>query len=104
MIEIFEGIPLLHAILKNRKLDRADYRLMKYVVQEDYKEGLLLHNALTGQLLELSKEETEWLKNLPSADRDWTEKMVKDYFLVPSDENEQKIFDTVLFFLIERTV
>ena len=42
------------------------YRLMRYVLRADHESKILLHNAVTGQLVVLEEEESETLNRLPA--------------------------------------
>ena len=66
MKTISEGRQNITQIWGYQKPDNIRYRLMKYVLQLKVKEGLLLHNVVTGQLVLLTEEEEEEISNLPN--------------------------------------
>ena len=66
------------------------YRLMKYILQVDVEDGLLLHNCVTRQLIHLSKEEAEQLSGLPAQPSETMQGLIENHFLVPEDFDEFK--------------
>ena len=67
------------------------YRLMKYVLQLETDEGILLHNVITGQLVLADVQETRMLQELPCAYCSETmNQLIENYFLVPTLEDEKQ--------------
>ena len=52
---------------KQRINETEEYRLMHYVLRVDHDGKVLLHNVVTGQLVELEQDEAEVLEKLPIA-------------------------------------
>ncbi len=80
----------IEKIWGKQTLKDTQYRLLKYVLQTEYEDGLLLHNVVSGELIQLNKEEKELLEMFPSkADSNCSE-LIEKHFLVPVDYNEKK--------------
>lgn len=90
MKTISEGRQNITQIWGYQKPDNIRYRLMKYVLQLKVKEGLLLHNVVTGQLVLLTEEEEEEISNLPNTVLGRLEELIQNHFLVPEAFNEYK--------------
>jgi len=73
---------------KQRIRDGNTYRMMRYVLREDYNGRLLLCNIVTGQLVALDQHEANLIDNLPCKYNQSMESMVTDHFLVPMDYDE----------------
>lgn len=78
---------------KQRIDDVVTYRLMRYVIRVDQDNKVLLHNVVTGQLVELEQTETEMLDKLPMGFESVMEQLVADHYLVPVEyaEDEQVV-------------
>lgn len=68
----------------------TNYRLMKYLLQSEVEDGILLHNCVTGHLVLLTSEEAELLHALPSEPTESMRELIADHFLVPEGYNEYK--------------
>ena len=66
------------------------FRLMRYVIRFDHNGQVLLHNAVTGQLILLDRNEKELLETLPCAYADGMDPLIDLHFLVPADTDEHK--------------
>lgn len=66
----------------------AVYRMMRYVIRVDHDNKVLLHNAVTGQLIVLDAEEAEELDSLPNRYTPHLETLVRLFFVVPESFNE----------------
>ena len=70
--------------------ETGTYRLMHYVLQVEHEDKVLLHNVVTGQLVELEKEEQELLEKLPMKYSSGMEQLVTDRYLVLEGFDEYK--------------
>ena len=95
MKNILEGNADIKKILGKQKPQQAKYRLMKYVLQNKCDDGILLYNAITGQLVLLDVEEARILNSLPSISEQKTFELIENYYLVPEDYDEKKIVNTL---------
>lgn len=68
----------------------TNYRLMKYLLQSEVEDGILLHNCVTGHLVLLTSEEAELLHALPSEPTEAMHELIADHFLVPEGYDEYK--------------
>lgn len=66
------------------------YRFMKYLLRVECKDGTLLHNNVTGQLILLSKEEVKVLSNSPIGPTEKNQELISNHFLVPEDFDEYR--------------
>lgn len=73
---------------KQRINETGVYRLMYYVLRVDYDGSVLLHNNVTGQLVELEQVEAGMLEKLPMAYDPVLEQLVTEHYLVPEDYDE----------------
>ena len=66
---------------------------MRYVIRVDQDNKVLLHNVVTGQLVELEQTETKMLDKLPMGFESVMEQLVADHYLVPVEyaEDEQVV-------------
>lgn len=76
---------------KQRVKTGTKYRLIKYVLRAECKDGTLLHNVITGQLVLLSSEQTQALETLPAEARGILNELIKEYFLVPIEYEDKEI-------------
>ncbi|MBR3740552.1 MAG: radical SAM protein [Clostridia bacterium] len=75
---------------KQRIKETDVYRLMRYVLRVDHEGKVLLHNAVTGQLAELSREEAAMLEKLPAVYDPVMEQLAAGHFLVREGFDEYK--------------
>lgn len=75
---------------KQRINETEEYRLMHYVLRVDHDGKVLLHNVVTGQLVELEQDEAEVLEKLPIAYNPGIEQLVTEHYLVPKGFDEYK--------------
>ena len=73
-----------------QKVRDTSYRLLTYTLPTDWEEGLLLHNVMTGELLQLDQEEKLFLESLPGRVPDQYRDLIEKHFLVPEDYDERK--------------
>ena len=66
------------------------FRLMRYVVSIIYEGKTLLHNVVTGQLVELDSIENSILEGLPKEYSPEMNSLIDSYFIVPVDFDEHK--------------
>ena len=83
MITIVEPIVHIDRVWGKQKIiEDGKYRLMQYVLRVDYDGKVLLHNTVSGQLVELSQAEAEALNELPTAYKPAMEALIRDHYLV----------------------
>ena len=70
------------------KPKETTYRLMKYILRIAVKDGILLHNNVTGHLIHLTSEEAELLSKLPVAPTESERELIANHFLVPVSFDE----------------
>lgn len=73
---------------KQKIVTNYTYRLMKYVIHTNCEGNHLLHNVITGQLVELDQEETKVLTGVPLRYTSTMDKLIECHFLVPEDYDE----------------
>ncbi|QUA54029.1 radical SAM/SPASM domain-containing protein [Aristaeella lactis] len=78
---------------KQRIKEENTYRMMKYVMRVDGDDKVVLHNVVTGQLVELDPTEAEILTHLPEKYCDSMAQLIDDHYLVPNefDEHQQVV-------------
>lgn len=89
MKNIIDGNSNVKKLLGKQTQKDVEYRLMKYVLQEECEDGVLLHNSITGKMVLLECEEIDILNALPSRRTDAMAALIDDYFLVPTYYDEQ---------------
>ena len=90
---IVKGKEKILRLLGKQRLQNVLYRKMRYVLQTECSDGLLLHNVITGQMVLLDHEETQAIESLPCKSNDITRLLIEDYYLVPVEYDEK---DTVV--------
>lgn len=90
MKTINEGNSNICMILGKQEIKVAKYRLMKYLLDAESNEGILLQNTITGQMVLLNAEEESLIKNLPDNVNENMKPLVESFFLVPEDYNEKQ--------------
>lgn len=75
---------------KQQIKENDTYRMMRYVLRVDHDGKVLLHNAVTGQLVVLSQVEAEILDSLPATYAPVMEALACDHYLVPEDYDEHQ--------------
>lgn len=75
---------------KQRINETEVYRLMRYVLRVEHDGKTLLHNVVTGQLVELEQEEIQILEKLPAVYSPVMNQLVTKHYLVPEDFDEYK--------------
>lgn len=78
------------ALTEQKITNEEKYRLLLYVKTLDVKDGLLLYNLITEELIFLDDEEKGILKN--NSLSELKEKLIKKWFLVPMDFEDQKLY------------
>jgi len=84
---ISKGSSLVQKVLKKFNTEGENLRLMRYVVDAPVKDGILLYNLLTLEMVLLSDDEYNRLAELDYLKQNW--------FLVPDNTNEQELADLV---------
>lgn len=75
---------------KQQICETETYRLMHYVLRVDHDDKVLLHNVVTGQLVELDQDEKKVLEDLPQKYNPVMEQLVTEHYLVPEGFDEYK--------------
>ena len=75
---------------KQRVHEKARYRLMHYVLRVDHGDTVLLHNVVTGQLIALTREESQLLEKLPTDYSSEVKQLINAHYLVPEDNDEHQ--------------
>ena len=75
-------------LIGNQKPKDVEYRLLKYTLEVEVEEGVLLDNVVTGQIVLLSEKERNILDLLPRRYDETIESLISAYFLVPVDFDE----------------
>ena len=75
-------------LIGNQKPKDVEYRLLKYTLEVEVEEGVLLDNVITGQIVLLSEKERNILDLLPRRYDETIESLISAYFLVPVDFDE----------------
>jgi len=70
--------------------EETAFRIMRYVIRIDYKERALLHNVVTGQLVEIDNDEKLVIDSLPTLYSEKMDALIDNYFLVPTDFDEHQ--------------
>ena len=82
-------------LLGRQRLKNGPYRLMKFILQANCEDGLLLHNCITGQLILLTSQEASALNDLPTTPDQNMIALIEDHFLVPLDYDEKATVDNL---------
>lgn len=88
MKTVSEGNLNVSKLLGKQRLKNVEYRKMKYLLQSECDEGILLHNVITGKLVLLEGTESLILQTLPCACSEEIAALIEDYFLVPINYDE----------------
>lgn len=80
----------IEKLLGSQKLKEADYRLMKYTLTDVKGDDVLLYNVITGELISLNKEESEFIETLPCRLSEKYSELIEKHFLVPVDYDEKR--------------
>lgn len=95
MKTVYEGSKNVLKLLGKQHIKDTVYRRMKYVLQAECDEGVLLHNVITGKLVILDKDETRFLQLLPCKCLDLMNDLIEDWFLVPVNYIEKETVNTI---------
>ena len=94
MRTIVEPKEFIAKLWGKQKINYTDtFRMMRYVIRDDYDGKVLLHNVVTGQLVVLDQREAELLNKLPLEYCSEMERLVENHYLVTDqfDENRQVV-------------
>ena len=83
MKTIVNGNKKVLNLLGKQRVYADEYRLMRYVLQAECEDGVLLHNTITGQMVLLSSEEASFLDKVPLMHDVIKNSLIEDYYLVP---------------------
>ena len=76
---------------KQRANEDDTYRMMRYVMRVDLDNKVRLHNVVTGQLVELAKDEAEILDTLPRKYCKPMDQLIDGHYLVPDQYDEHRM-------------
>lgn len=82
---------ILKAWAKQPFKENAQYRPLKYIRQMLVKEGLLVFNVLTGEMILLDENEKDLFEKKSNASTDLAKKLIEKWFLVPEDTIDSDI-------------
>ena len=88
MRTVIEGRKEIVDLLGKQSRKGTVYRMMKYVLRAECRDGTLLQNVITGEIVHLDETESQMLCQLPSEHVD--SELIKDYFLVPEGHDEKQ--------------
>ncbi len=71
------------------------YRLLTYTIPAETEDGILLQNAMTGELIRLDREEADKVSSLPCDYAPWMDDLIRKHFLVKVDVDDKKSVDTL---------
>ena len=90
---VVKGNSNIIRLLGKQHIKDTKYRLMNYLLFENCKDGILIHNVITGQLALLNQKEATALHHLPDVDSEVLRDLIEGYFLVPEDYDEKDTVD-----------
>ena len=90
MKTIVNGKEKICRLLGLQKVIDAAYRPLKYLIYAECRDGLLLHNVITGQLILLNNEESRMFFSIPAMPVKLLLPLIENFFLVPEDYNEKE--------------
>ena len=70
---------------------QTKYRLMKYLLESETEDGLLLYNVVTSEMVLLNQGETELVKRLPLDYTPEMDQLIAEHFIVKEDYDESKL-------------
>ena len=73
------------------KPDQGRYRLMKYLLEVEVEDGLLIYNVVTSEMVLLDSSEAETIENLPSDYCPAMDPLIAGHFIVKEDFDESKV-------------
>ena len=73
------------------KPDQGRYRLMKYLLEVEVEDGLLIYNVVTSEMVLLDSGEAETIKNLPSDYCPAMDPLIAGHFIVKEDFDENRL-------------
>lgn len=75
--------------------ENITYRMMRYVLRVDHEGKVLLHNAITGQLVVLDQVEAQIVDKSPTTYVPDMKALVTNHYLVPEDYDEHQQVDNL---------
>ena len=91
MITIVEPKVYIDRLWGKQRIQAADTcRLMRYVMRADHEGKVLLHNAVTGQLVLLDQDEAKMVDELPLKHCAAMDQLIDGHFLVPEAFDEHQ--------------
>ena len=76
--------------------EETAFRIMRYVIRIDYKERALLHNVVTGQLVEIDNDEKLVIDSLPTLYSEKMDALIDNYFLCALRQVRDSLMDDTL--------
>ncbi len=83
---------------------QTKYRLMKYLLDAETEDGLLLYNVVTSALVLLDKSEAEMVKSLPREYSSEMDQLIAEHFVVKEDYDESKLVQELRAVLLKLDV
>ena len=90
MKTISKGQEKIIKLLGKQKIKEAEYRRMKYILQAECEDGVLLHNVITGHTILLEGKEANVFNNIPLEPVAEMTELIQGFFLVPKEYDEKK--------------
>ena len=91
MITISEPMILVDKFWNTKEYHKIGvFRLMSYIMRVDYENEVYLLNIVTGQLVRLSRDETELVESLPADYSPIMDTLIKNYYIVPIEFDEHQ--------------
>ncbi len=95
MTLIKKSLPIISIMLGKQSIDTdIEYRLFSAVTRLDYKNAVLLYNAVTKELISFKKEEYDLKKNSLFAN-EIPKYLIENYFFVPTAFDDNKLLDQI---------
>ena len=89
MRTIVEPKDQINRLWGKQRINKTEvYRLMRYVLQVNHNNKVLLHNVVSGQLVVLEKDEEEVVSILPHTYEPMMDQLIAEHYLVPEDYDE----------------
>ncbi len=98
MLQINKPSEVISAILGEQNYNHMqEYRFINYCINSDTEQGILLYNNLTKELILISENEYNNLKNSNfTQPKELIKNLIKKWFLVPQNYNEMLLADQLL--------
>lgn len=91
MRTIVEPRKNLMLLWRQSKPAQTRYRRMKYLLEAETEDGLLLYNVVTSGMVLLDQSEAKLVKSLPAEYSPGMDRLITEHFLVKEDYDESKL-------------